>query len=91
MWKTEGIIDKETVKKVPTEELIKLYCRDRVNELSDHPFGAEARRKAEGDELISRGIAEIHLPALVDPIKVLGSESASNDIEYHLVTPGKHW
>lgn len=62
------------MKDLPDNELIKLYIHAAARESSDLPFGAEDRRKAAGDELLSRGIAEIRLPAFVDPFPVKGSD-----------------
>ena len=62
------------MKDLPDNELIKLYIHEAARESSDMPFGAEDRRKAAGDELLSRGIAEIRLPAFVDPFPVKGSD-----------------
>ena len=64
----------EEMKKLPDNELIKLYIKAAANESGDLPFGAEARRKEAGDELLARGITEIRLPAFVDPFPVKGSD-----------------
>ena len=63
-----------SMKDLSDNELIKLYIKAAANESGDLPFGAEARRKEAGDELLSRGIAEIRLPAFVDPFPVKGSD-----------------
>jgi len=62
------------MKDLPDNELIKLYIKAAANESGDLPFGAEARRKEAGDELLARGITEIRLPAFVDPFPVKGSD-----------------
>ena len=63
------------MKDLPDKELIRLYIKAVANESSDLPFGAEARRKAYGDELLARGITEIRSPAFVDPFPVRGSDT----------------
>jgi len=63
-----------SMKDLSDVELIRLYIKATANESGDLPFGAEARRKAAGDELISRGITEIHLHAFTDPFPVRGSD-----------------
>jgi hypothetical protein len=55
------------------DELIKAYIHESANETGPHPFGAEARRKALGDELLARGITEIELPAFERTFAVRGS------------------
>lgn len=62
------------MKDLSDNELIKLYIKAAANESGDLPFGAEARRKEAGDELLARGITEIRLPAFVDPFPVKGSD-----------------
>ncbi len=54
------------MKDLSDNELIKLYIKAAANESGDLPFGAEARRKEAGDELLARGITEIRLPARLD-------------------------
>jgi hypothetical protein len=68
-------------------ELIKAYIKESANESSPCPFGAEARRKALGDELIARGITEFRLPAFGRPFPVRGSDKDATKIEYRLVGP----
>jgi hypothetical protein len=63
-----------SMKDLSDNELIKLYIKAAANESGDLPFGAEARRKEAGDELLARGITEIRLPAFVDPFPVKGSD-----------------
>ena len=55
------------------EELIKAYIHESANETSPAPFGAEARRKLLGDELLRRGITEFKLPAFDRTFPVKGS------------------
>lgn len=62
------------MKNICNEDLIRLYIRAAAREASDLPFGAEARRKEAGDELLARGITEIRLPAFADPFPVKGSD-----------------
>jgi hypothetical protein len=69
------------MKDLPDAELIRLYTKESANETSDLPWGAEKRRKAYGDELLSRGIAEFTLPAFGMVFKVRGSEVDAMKIE----------
>jgi hypothetical protein len=70
-------------------ELIKAYIKESANESSPCPFGAEARRKAIGDQLIARGITEFMLPAFGKPFKVRGSDVDALKIEYRQVPLGQ--
>lgn len=79
------------MKDLSDAELIKLYIKSKIAESDPCPFGAEERRKNAGDELILRGITELKLPALVDPIKVLGSDHDALNFHYKLVPVGKSW
>lgn len=55
------------------DELIRAYIHESANETGPQPFGAEARRKALGDELLARGITEFKLPAFERTFAVRGS------------------
>jgi hypothetical protein len=68
-------------------ELIKAYIKESANETSHCPFGAEARRKVIGDELIARGITEFRLPAFGRSFPVRGSDKDAPKIAYKLVGP----
>lgn len=65
------------------QELIKAYVKESANETGHCPFGAEARRKALGDELISRGITEFKLPAFGRSFPVRGSDVDAGKIDYY--------
>ena len=73
------------------DELIEIYCKAKVQESSDIPWNAEARRKAAGDELLSRGITEIKLSFCALTCKVRGSDVDARKNTTPLVTMGKGW
>ena len=71
------------------QELIRAYIKEAANESSPCPFGAEARRKAIGDQLLARGITEYWLPAFGRPFPVRGSDKDAVKIEYRQVPLGQ--
>jgi hypothetical protein len=74
---------------VDDQELIKAYVHEASNESGQLPWGAEARRKALGDELLARGITEFRLPAFQKTFKVRGSDQDAPKIEYRQVPLGQ--